>query len=288
MAGAQNATDRDVALYCADQVRRYDHDRYLCALFAPEPSRPHLFALYAFNIEVAKVREVIREPMMGQIRLQWWREAIERALTGDPRHHPVALALAEAIRVRSLPHASFERLLDAREFDLSEGPPEDLAALEAYAEATSSTLVQLSLAVLGEWGEKVQEAGRHAGIAWALTGLLRAVPFHAAQRRLYLPNDLLRRQGVRSDRLFEGRPEEGLTNVARIVAERAREHLAQARALRRHVPRGAVPALLPARLADLHLGRLERRGFALFDPALQRPAADRALRLAWAALRGRY
>src|SRR4051794_33905271 len=105
--------DAEAARYSAEQVRRFDHDRYLCTLFLPGAARADVLALYAFNVEVARIRESVREPMMGQIRLQWWREIIENAPRGDLRNHPVALALASAIRGRSLPLEPFERLLVA-------------------------------------------------------------------------------------------------------------------------------------------------------------------------------
>jgi len=278
----------DVARYCSDQVRRFDHDRYLCTLFIPGQARPHVLALHAFNVEVARVHELVREPMMGLIRLQWWREVVEGAREGVTREHPVALGLAEAVRAGGLPLEPFERLLVARESDFQEEPPQDLAALEGYAEATSSTLVELVLAVLGLNAGGAREAGHHIGIAWALTGLLRAVPIHASRRRSFLPRDLVERAGLDVESVFAGRPGSGLREVVEQIAARAREHLDAARALRREMPNEAVPALLQAVLADRYLDRLEAAGFAPFDASVQASPGDRALRLLWAALRRRY
>jgi NADH dehydrogenase [ubiquinone] 1 alpha subcomplex assembly factor 6 len=280
--------DTEAARHCADQVRRYDHDRYLCTLFAPASARDAILALYAFNVEIAKVRETVSEPMMGQIRLQWWREVIENAPRGDLRKHPVAQALGAAIRDHALPAEPFERLLVARERDLDDDPPETLAALEAYAETTAATLIDLALIVLGARDDAAREAARHVGIAWALTGLLRAVPFHATRRQVFLPQDLSRAAGLDVARMLDGHPDDSLRMVARRIADAARTHLRAARALRPRVPRAAVPALLPAVLATRYLDRLERGGFSLFDAGMQRPPGDRAVRLLWAALRGRY
>ncbi|HEX2115249.1 MAG TPA: phytoene/squalene synthase family protein [Alphaproteobacteria bacterium] len=288
MADATGALDEEAARYCADQVRRFDHDRYLCALFMPTPARPATLALYAFNVEVARIRELVREPMMGQIRLQWWREVIEHAPQGDLRQHPVAQSLGAAIRAHALPQGPFEALLVARERDLDNEPPETLSELEAYAQATSSGLIELSLHLLGERGAAVREAAQHVGIAWALTGLLRAMPYHASRRQIFLPRDMSAAAGLDIEAMIAGRAGEPLRVVARQVGDAARVHLRKARALRADVPRTAVPALLPAVLADRYLGRLERRGFSLFDPSVQRPAGDRAARLLWASLRGRY
>src|ERR1700754_1130440 len=99
--------------YCATLLRRHDPDRYLTALFAPAALRESLFALYAFNLEIARTHEAVREPMMGRIRLQWWRGAIAEAAAGRPYRHEILEPLARVIRERSLTLAWFERLIEA-------------------------------------------------------------------------------------------------------------------------------------------------------------------------------
>jgi phytoene synthase len=266
-----------------------DHDRFLCALFAPAAEREDLFALYAFNQEVARIREVVSEPLIGQIRLQWWRDAMDAIYAGDaPRHH-AALGLAEAVRRHGLTRAHFDRLIEARAGDLDDHAPPDIDALVAYAEDTSATLTALSLEVLGQGGGGAAgEAGRNVGVAWALTGLLRAVPFHAASRRLYLPASLTREMGLDISELFRRRFSPALAAVVSAVAETARRHLAEARRLAPAVSRRGLPALLPATLADGYLGRLSRAGFDPFDEAVQAAPAGRLVRLAFNAYRGRY
>lgn len=276
------------AEYCADVVRRLDRERYLAALFAPQAARARLLALYAFNTEISRVRETVSEALIGQMRLQWWREAIAEFRTGKVRAHPVAQALAAAFAERAPRAELIERLLEAREFDLDDAPPPDTATLESYAAGTSAALHQAAVDLLGEASDAASHAARHVGIAWALLGHLRAVAFHARQRRVYLPVDRLAAQGVDIDALFEGRPGPGLAAVARDIAGRAVEHLDAARALRRDVPRGALPALLPAVLADAHHRRLARVGHDLFAPELRQPLPFDVLRLTFAAWRGRY
>jgi NADH dehydrogenase [ubiquinone] 1 alpha subcomplex assembly factor 6 len=271
-------------------VRRHDRDRFLTALFAPEARRPALLALYAFNYEVAKTRELVSEAILGRIRLQWWRDALERVYAGAPaQRHEVIEPLAAAIHAHGLSRGHFDRLIDARERDLDEVPPESLAALEAYAQASSAPLVLLALESLGETGEAAQAAGRAVGTAYALTGLLRAVPFHARARRLYLPRDLCADAGLEIERgLFELRPSPALRRVVEPVAERARHHLRAARALRASVPRAALPALLPAVLVSADLARLARAGYDPFAPAVAGVDPWRSWRLSLAALRRRY
>ena len=280
--------------YCADQVRRFDHDRYLTCLFAPAGRREDLFALYAFNLEVAKTAEVVSEAPLGQMRLQWWRDAIAGIYAGQPPRHEVAAPLAEAVQRHGLDRGAFERLIEAREFDLDGAPPETLAALEDYAEATSAGLVQVALQVLDapgcetQGGAEAATAGRHMGIAWALVGLLRAVPFHAGQKRLYLPRDLGEAAGLKLGDLFELRSTPALRGVVGQVAERAAVHLGEARALRARVPRQALPALLPATLASQSLATLKKVGYDPFDASVRAQPPGRAWRLWWGNLRRRY
>src|SRR3954452_14983054 len=125
---------------CEAAVRRADPDRYFAALFAPADKRPLLFALYAFNHELARIGETVREPMMGEIRLQWWRETVEGARNGKPRAHDVARALADLFARTDLPVSLFDAMIDAREFDIThEGAP-DQESLDRYLDTTSGNL----------------------------------------------------------------------------------------------------------------------------------------------------
>jgi phytoene synthase len=269
-------------------VRRHDPDRFLTALFAPADRREDLFALYAFNHEVAKTREVVSEPLLGRIRLQWWREALDEIYAGRPRRHEVAEPLARAVGRHGLPRALFDRLIDAREFDLEDTPPATLAALEGYAGATGGALVELALHVLGAAEPAALLAGRHVGAAWALTGLARAVPYHACARRQYLPRAIMVETGAREGDLFELRATAPLAAAVREVAEAARRHLAAARAERASVPRQAVPALLPATLAGLYLDRLDAIGHDVLARPPEVGRLRRQIGVLRAARRGRY
>lgn len=282
------AMPHDSAAYCLEQVRRFDRERYLCLLFAPEPARSRLMALYAFNLEVAKIRETVSEPLLGQIRLQWWREALAEFKRGVVRAHPIAEALSAALREGPVRPALLERLLVAREADLEDAPPASLAAMEEYAAGTSGALQQAALDMLGCTSEAAERAADRVGIAWALLGLLRAVPFHAQRRRILLPADLLAREGVDGDTICEGRPGQGLKAVVRIVDAQAGDLLSAARTLAADIPRVALPGLLPAVLADIHRRRLAKVDFDVFAPELLKPVPFDALRLALANWRGRY
>lgn len=258
--------DRGALSPMAALVRLHDRDRFQTALFAPPDAREALFSLYAFNYEVARVRETVQEPMLGQIRLQWWREAIDVAFTGGAvRAHPVVEAVTATIRGHSLDRTLFDRIIDARERDLDDAPHADLAALEAYTEGTVVPLVWLALGILRVDGDAAREAARHVGVAYGLAGILRALPFHARQGRAVVADDL----------------------PVREIAEAAVTHLAAARASRRQIPAAALPALLGANIADRFLQRLERAGF---DPFAVTGESDplQSWRLAFAAITRRF
>ncbi|AWK85145.1 phytoene/squalene synthase family protein [Azospirillum thermophilum] len=280
----------DAALsYSGREVRKYDNDHFLTGLFAPADRREAMFALHAFNLEIAKTREVVTEPIMGQMRLQFWRDGIAAVYEGGsvPRH-AVMDPLAAAIGGLGLSRPLFDKLIDAREADLEDDPPANLTCLVNYAEVTGAPLVELSLEVLGVRDEAARAAARHVGIGYALTGILRAVPFHARQHRQMLPLDLMVTHGARSSDLFELRSKPELRPVVAEVAAVARRHLEEARSLRRKLPKAALPALLPAVLADLHLSVIAREGNDVFAPRVLMPNPFRQAKLAWAALRGRY
>jgi phytoene synthase len=270
-------------------VRRHDRDRYQTALFAPAERREALFALYAFNYEVARVRESVTQPMLGQIRLQWWREVIAAAYAGGPtRRHEVVRPLAAAIAALNLSRMHFDRIIDTRERDLDDTPPADRAALIDYAEGTASALLFLTLEALDAAEMPTIKAARAVGIGYALAGLLRAMPFHAAAGRSYIPREIAARAGLDPADYARRRDTPALRATTAELAEAAAAHLAAGRQAAARAPRRAQAALLPAVIAERYLLRLRRAGFNPFAPELARPDPLQSWRLAVAALRGRY
>jgi NADH dehydrogenase [ubiquinone] 1 alpha subcomplex assembly factor 6 len=270
-------------------VRRHDHDRFQTALFAPSGRREPLFALYAFNYEIARVRETVSEPVLGQIRLQWWRESIAAAFEGGPvRHHIVVEALTAVIRALALTRGHFDRLIDTREGDLDEAPPPSLGALEDNAEATSARLVYLALESLGVRDPTAEKAGFHVGVAYALAGLLRVMPLQARAGRLMIPADIAARTALDAADYRALRSTRALRAATTEIAAAASRHLASARIHRHSIARRALPALLPAIVAERSLARLKRADYDPFDPALTTPDTMQSWRLAIASLRNRF
>jgi 15-cis-phytoene synthase len=250
--------------HCEQLVRAGDKDRFLASLFAPEKARRALWALYAFNLEVARTRELAREPMPGEIRLQFWRDA----LAGQGEAHPVAAALRDvAVRYR-LPPAMLVEMIDARTFDLYDQPMATLADLERYAASTSSILVELAARILVDGRDPgIAALAGHAGIAYAIAGLLRALPIHAGRGQIYLPAEVMQRHGAGAADLLAGRATAELRAALAELRLRARSHLTAARPLLANAPAAALPALLPVALVRPALARMERRRYRPFQPA---------------------
>ena len=261
--------DSQLALRLAQAVRQADPDRYFASLFAPAPHRPHLHALYAFNHEIAHVAESVREPMLGAIRLEWWRESVEGAAKGNPRSHDVARGLSALFAETGLKPADLEAMIAARGFDSSNEYFSDFAALENYLDATGGAVMRLAAALL----DGDPRATREAGLAYGLTGLLRSLSFHNRRHKLYLPLNLLRAEGLTPDEIFTLKDEPRIGNVVDRTVARAWDHF---QAARRAKPRAALPAILPAALVPVYLKRmgkdvpLHRRQMALLSAAMRR------------------
>jgi 15-cis-phytoene synthase len=256
---------QDAFAHCEALVRAVDKDRFLATLFAPAEHRSALFALYAFNIEVARVREVVREPLAGEIRLQWWHDALGGG-RGDGEANPVVAALRAAIARYRLPAERFAALIEARRFDLYDEPMPTLADLEAYAHGTAAGLMAVAGQILSAGREPDEALVRHAGLAYAIAGLLRAFPAHAARGQIYVPIDILARHGADRRQVLSGRATPELRAALAELRLIARHHLDEARMLMRAAPPDLIPALLPAAPIRAALRRMERRNYDPFAP----------------------
>lgn len=273
------------AEHCRTLVRALDPDRYYATLLAPSDKRPHLYALYAFSAEVARVRDQVSAPMPGEIRLQWWRDAVEGIGRGEVEANPVAAALLATIERFALPPQAFLDLIEARVFDLYDDPMPSTGDLDGYLGETSSSLIRLACLILADGRDPgAAEAAGHAGIAYGLTGLLRALPWHASQGRLYLPRDILARHGVTRDDVVLGRGGPGVVASLSELRGRVRDRLARVAALRPTLPAAIAPALLPLALLPEYLGLMDRPGYDPFRTAVAPPAWRKILTL-WLASR---
>ena len=262
----------DTTAYCQQLVRGLDMDRYLATLFAPADKRPGVFALYAFNAEVASVRDKVSDALPGEVRLQWWRDVLGGEGHGDVIAHPVAAELLRAIETYSLPREPFFNLLEARVFDLYEDPMPTLADLEGYAGETASVPIQLASMILtGDPARSVCDASGHGGVAYAMAGLLRALPWHARRRQMYLPGDLLDSFGVDREAIFSGETTPELKACLAELRAIARGHLSETRLHINGLGKGCGPALLPVALVDAYLERMERPDYDPLNDVIEIP-----------------
>jgi phytoene synthase len=252
--------------HCTALVRDTDRDRYLATLFAPADKRGGLFALYAFAGEIARVREVAREPMPGEIRMQWWREVLEGKRDGEAALHPVAAALLAAIKRHKLPPDMLIALIDAHTFDLYDELFVLLDDLDNYAVLTEGTLISAAAQVLGNAGAASGILIRHASIAFAVMRLLLALPRHAVGHQLYVPLEVLERHGVDRADIFAGRDSDQLKAALAELRRHARRQLQAAVMEAGQVPVALMPALLPLAPVGLQLARMDRRGYEPFQP----------------------
>jgi phytoene synthase len=206
---------------------------------------------------VARIRDSVSQPMLGEIRLRWWHDALH----GDPSGHPVASALKSTIAELRLPLTAFDNLLEARKFDLYDDPMPSLNDLEGYAGETSSALLQLATIILaGGEDPGTTELSGHGGVAYALTVILRALPAHARRRQSYLPGDLVAAYGVNLDDVFAGRTTPSLLALLAELRAITRRHLDAVRELLVGIDSALMPAYLPLALVEPSLRLLEKPG----------------------------
>lgn len=247
---------QDAFAYCAELVRTADRDRFIASLFAPAERRDALHALYAFAVEVARVREAAHTALPGEIRLQWWTEVINRERDGEANANPVAAALLATMERYHLRRDVLLDLIEARRFDLYEDAMRTMDDLETYLRRTLSPLISLAASILA--GADFEAVATPAGIASGIAQILRAFPVHVARRQLYLPTKMLERHQVHVHDVFAGRSSPGLVAAFAALRNVARRHLATAGQELKALPHEATPALLPLAVVRPWLDRSER------------------------------
>ncbi len=279
-------TDKKEANYahCLAALRGTDRDRYLACLLAPAEKRGALAALYAFYAEIARVRDVVREALPGEIRLQWWRDLLEGTSDGDVAANPLAAGLLACIAEHRLPVAVLTDMIEARIFDLYNDPMESRSALEGYAGETASALIQLASLVLDpQKAPQSAVAAGHAGVAQTVAGSLLMLPIHRRRGQVYLPADLLAATGLSPEALLGGSDGPAATRAVEAFVGLGREHLAKARAAGGIAPENRA-AFLTAALVRPVLDAAERAGAAMLERPIQSPQWRRQWWM-WRALR---
>jgi phytoene synthase len=259
----------DAFAHCENLVREADKDRFLASLFAPDGERRDLFALYAFDAEVAGVQGRVREPLAGELRLQYWYDVVAGA--GEPGGNPLALALLEMLKRRVLPRERLLELLEARRFDLYDETFSTRNDLENYALKTSSNVVELAMRVLGAPGTAELGLARSAGIAYAIAGLARSFALHASRGKIFVPEEILAAHGASRADILAGRSGPPLLAALADFRRQAHGHLDRIRDAVRGLPDRLVPALLPVTLVRRYLDRMDRGDYEPFRTPVDVP-----------------
>lgn len=246
--------------YCNHSVNQHDHNRYLISLFAKTSTMKRgLWALYAFNYEIAKTREIVTDTTLGLIRLVWWREALRMIYnmpTEQKRNlddHPLLPELAAAINEFNLPYELFDQILLGREFDLEDVQPQTLDGLLTYLDNTNAPLITLTALISGlELGKDIQQVDITAlARANGLAGLLRAIPYHAQHQIVMLPSEMVEKSAV-----IAGEREKLISHVKEL-------HAQSAASLKRvaTTPKGPIRAIY--KITKINLDCIKK---AQFDP----------------------
>lgn len=252
-----------------ETVRAADHDRYLSVLYAPDNKRDALFSLYAFNAEVAGIRDRIHEALPGEVRLQWWRDVIAAEEDGAKVGHPVADALRAAISAHRLPKAAFDNMLEARIFDLYDDPMPSRTDLEGYCGETAAALIQLAAMVLDPvQAPRFAELAGRAGCAQAMTGLLLLLPLHRKRGQCFVPADILAAAGSSPQEFVTGDGGPGAERAVAAMIALAREHLSAFEQGTFALPVSLRPAFLPLALTRAYLDKMDGSRHSPLDGAV--------------------
>ena len=273
------------AEYCAELVRAHDFTRYASTLFVPAAQRRALLAIYAFNVEISRVREQVSQPLPGEVRLQWWTDMLAGEGHGGVEGNPVAAELKLAIQAWALPVERLSRLIDEHQFDLYNDPMPTMAALESYINDTSSALFSLSAGVAGPPSDDIEHLARHAGLAQGMAQVMTALPLDASRRQLFVPLQLLDRHGSDMEEVFAGRETPKMRAALDQLISEARGHLATAFTLLANTPPEMRLVFLPLALVVRDLARMSRADSDPFTP--QVTSRLRTLWTLWRASRSR-
>jgi 15-cis-phytoene synthase len=253
--------------HCAALVRETDRDRYLATLFAPVDKRDALFALYAFDVEISRVRDLSREPMPGEIRLQWWREMLLGERATEVAANPVAAALSEILTRHDLSRERLVELIEAHRFDVYNEPMSALEALRSYASRTAGAIFELAARILGgEIGSATAGLSVEAGEAQTIANVLAHLPRHAVRRQLYVPLEVLRHYQADPNDIFAMHVTPELRAAFAELRLRARRSLALVGAAGAEIPVVARPGFLPLAPLRQWLLDMERPDYDPFDP----------------------
>ncbi|XP_062545008.1 NADH dehydrogenase (ubiquinone) complex I, assembly factor 6 homolog [Armigeres subalbatus] len=276
--------------YCLNLVRQYDKENFLCTLLLKNPERRSALAIRAFNVEIARITGTVSDDKIGQMRLKFWEETIDKLFKNDLKHvpeQPVIQELKTAIDAQKLTKRYFQRLISARlnanlRFVTTK-------QMEEYAENSVCSVLYLLLEAHGVRNVHADHAASHLGKAQGIVNLLRSIPHQERRNVVPVPQEVLMQHGVSQERVLRNRKEDkGVEEVIFQLAGLAHQHLEKARKLAGSVPKQARPVLLPGVAVGRYLERLRKAKFHLTDSKLLQSDTMLPLVIYWSHFLGKF
>jgi NADH dehydrogenase [ubiquinone] 1 alpha subcomplex assembly factor 6 len=274
--------DSDLSL-CGEEIRKTDHDQFICGLFVPDELRNAFYALQVFNAETQRIRDLVQEPHLGLFRLQWWRDVVDALYEGKSSQveNGTHKEIVDVIANTDIPKPLFERYFNARAFDMEDHAHDDMAALLRYAEATGGTIAELKTTAI----EVVAtEAHIKIGIAQTLYDIIRSLAFQARKGRCKLPQALIKKHGLDLKTFMELKADESLKACVQDLVSEITNQLEQARNINAK-PDGV---LLSSIAIEDYLKRLKKVDYDPFNPNIGNGRLKKQLTIAFRAWRGKY
>ena len=284
------AADKNTESHCFELVRTKDHDRFLTVLFALDELKEDLCALYAFNHEIAKISETVSEPMLGEIRLQWWREVIEGIYdyiddkeNVSLRQHDVIEPLAKAIEDHKLPKNIFIEIIDGRTDDIYPENPKTIDDLEIYLRKTSSNITVLAGMIVGCGEIKALE---ELGLAWGMLGIIRAVPYQVSLNKIFIPDDVMKQHSLSNEDVRGIKDCTELHNTIKALDQKIMDYLENLKALSKGIKKSDKSVFLLTSLIKSYRKTIKKSNYNPFKIFEAPDGFSRQLRLLYSALFG--
>jgi phytoene synthase len=243
----------------ATSLREVDAAQFFAALFIPEEQRSAVMVLRTFAAEMSRIPFLVSEPMLGEIRFQWWHEVLAGEREGEAAAHPLASALIQTVRKHSLPIAALQGLIAARVEDLYADPPPTMNDLEGRLGECHSVPYRLaSMILVPHSSASVADVAGHGGVAEGLAHLLAHWPLLLRRSRVMIPQDVMAQFGLSRESVLAGTASAQTRTALRHIAGLAEKHRAQATAALVGLRDSEAPAFLPLALVDPLLKRVHR------------------------------
>ncbi len=276
----------DSGPYIAQFLKQHDPERYYSTLVLNETALDPVQALYAFNAEIARIRELTSEPIPGEIRLQYWTDLLSGNSHGDTAQNPIAVGLLTIIENFDLPKAPLLRLLEARRFDLYDDAMPDMPTFEGYAGETNSMLYQLAVMVVnGGKDAGAADAAGHLGVAHTLIGHLRALSNSSSRGQVFLPVAIFKAHGASQSDLLQGKNTPEIIAACASLRFIAQDHLNKTAIAIKSLPPVIRPVFAHISVLNWQLQRLNKKANTPFSEARDLPPWRKIAKVFWWSLR---